>query len=347
MEGEYRTIRLASGMKKVQPQGPIIINPTGDTPANYGPGKSRWILSPEYAGILERICRARFEAHRLIPDLTDNWTEVEAQLPKIPENGDPIQLDEPDEIIATLAQSVYASTKIEGEEVYAEDMPLAIVGDAHIRQKGQDDYDLRVIGTQDTYKAYIWALSQSFPLAGGQTISSQFICELHQRMFSRTKPDTTGLLKKRPNQIMMGNVIVMKMLEPDRVENLLNRLCNRLNSQFMIADNTGRYSKLLAIGEFIVDLLAIHPFDDGNGRIARLLSTYLLERAGFHFARFYSLDSVILDRHSEYYQCLLESQRVWYSSEEDLTPWINFYLSCVFSQWLRAYEEIQHRSAHK
>jgi Fic family protein len=91
----------------------------------------------------------------------------------------------------------------------------------------------------------------------------------------------------------------------------------------------------------VVDFLAIHPFSDGNGRTARLLSTYLLERAGYHFARFYSLDTIILERQQAYYKALFDSQREWYKESEDLTPWVEFYLNAIFTQWLRAHEAIR------
>jgi len=295
--------------------------------------------------MLERVCLARFEVQRLTASTGDEWPEVLAQSRKLPANGDPIDLVSPDEVIPSIAQSVYASTRIEGEEVFVEDMPLAIVGKADLRQPDQDDYRIRVLGAQDAYKAYVWALAHPTPLSGGGVVSSEFILELHARMFSRSKPAVAGRLKSKPNQVAVGERVLITMLAPERVPEFLDRLCDRINGDFRVAETSGRYSKLLAIGEFIVDFLAIHPFADGNGRSARLLSTYLLEQAGFRFARFYSLDSVILDRHAEYYQVLLASQRGWYTEDEDLSPWIDFYLSCVFAQWLRAHEEIRRRQA--
>ena len=291
--------------------------------------------------MLERICLARFDVQRMMPTLDDSWREVEEQYSKLRASDDPIDLPTPEQVIPTLAQSVYASTRIEGEEVLAHEVPLAIVGQVDQKQSSSDDYASRVKGAQDAYKAYVWALSQPSPLHGGGLVSSEFVIELHRRMFSRTKPRAAGRFKDSANQIELGGRVVLRMLDPERVVEFIERLCTRLNSQFLIAENTGRYSKLIAVGEFVLDLLAIHPFADGNGRIARLLSTYLLERAGFHFARFYSLDSVILDRQTEYYRVLLDSQRGWYTQEENLSPWIEFYISAVFAQWLRALEEIR------
>lgn len=342
-----RTLRVGSRVLQIPAGGPIVIDPESSIPANYGPGKTRWSISPETIGMIERICRARFEVQSLVPGVTEEWTEVKQQSAKFSGGQDVVlQLDSTDEVIGTIAQSVYASTKIEGEEVFAEDVPLAIIGRPSAREAVQDDYPDRVKGSQDTYKAYIWALSQPSPLAGGGLINVDFIFQLHKHMFFRTKPAAAGKPKSANNQIVFGERALLTMLPFERVEEFLTRLCDRLNSQFKIADNSGRYSKLLAIGEFVLDFLAIHPFGDGNGRTARLLSTYLLERAGFHFARFYSLDSVILDRHAEYYHVLFESQRHWYAGDEDITPWIEFYMSSIFAQWLRAHEEILRRQTN-
>ena len=72
--------------------------------------------------------------------------------------------------------------------------------------------------------------------------------------------------------------------------------------------------------------------------MARLLSTYLLERSGYHFARFYPLDSVILETRGAYYEALFRAQRDWWGAQEDLTPWIEYYVDSVYAQYLRAYQ---------
>jgi Fic family protein len=104
---------------------------------------------------------------------------------------------------------------------------------------------------------------------------------------------------------------------------------------------SGDPSRFLTTAEFILDFLAIHPFHDGNGRTARLLSTYLLERCGYHFARFYPLDNVILENRDAYYEALFLAQRRWYEADEDLSPWIEFYTDMVFNQYGRALQRVK------
>jgi Fic family protein len=98
------------------------------------------------------------------------------------------------------------------------------------------------------------------------------------------------------------------------------------------------------IAEFILDFLAIHPFEDGNGRAARLLSTYLLERSGYNFTRFYPLDQVIMDSRNAYFEALFEAQSKWYQKDENMTPWIVFYVDAIFKQWERSLAEIRDKS---
>lgn len=334
-------------MKSFEVNDVVVIDPSTSTPALASNITSaRWSLSPSTVGMLERICRARFEVRELVPDFSEEWNEVKSQEDQITPGGEPVGVKSVNELIPVIYQSVYASTKLEGEEIYAEDMPIALMGQPDLRQSQLSDYNERIKGARDAYKAYIWALSRPVPQAGGGYIDPDFILDLHDRMFASSKPTNAGCYKPRNNAAQRDGHTVTRYLDYERTPEFLAKLCNRLNDQFHIADSSGRYSKLLAVAEFTVDFLAIHPFSDGNGRMARVLSTYLLEAAEFRFARFYSLDSVILDRHEEYHRCLRAAQRDWYTDKENLTPWIDFYVAAVFEQWRRAYEEIVRRVRH-
>jgi Fic family protein len=337
-----KTVRIGPGEVVEAEELPIRLNPDGIDPVRWRDGRGRWQLAPHTAGMMERLARARYEISKLIPGGADVWAELNDQAQQLTDGPTPLiaGLESEKNVLPTIAQSVYASSAIEGEAVYAKDASLAIVGHVDDREGQKEDYQERVKGAQAIYATYIWALTQAFPLAGNKVVTTGFIRELHRRMFSATKPHVAGKWKEKPNGIYWQGQYVLEMVAPDRVQQLLTALCDRISEQFNEADHSGRYSKLLAIAEFVLDFLAIHPFSDGNGRAARLLSTYLLERAGYHFARFYSLDSVILDRQQDYYRALFKAQAKWYSADENLTPWVDFYVSAIFAQWLRAHEEI-------
>ena len=155
-------------------------------------------------------------------------------------------------------------------------------------------------------------------------------------MFGSTKGDAAGRIKAKRVEIRGGGYSI-KTLPPEKTEQFLRRLCERADAAYA-SDSASRF---LTTAEFILDFLAIHPFDDGNGRAARLLSTYLLERCGYHFARFYPLDTIILETRPEYYRALFDAQRHWYEPDEDLTPWLDYYTNAVYHQYLRALQRVK------
>ena len=77
------------------------------------------------------------------------------------------------------------------------------------------------------------------------------------------------------------------------------------------------------------DFLCIHPFRDGNGRISRLLTSYLLEQQGLIVGRYISLERLIENNNEAYYQTLSESSLGWHGGKNDLMPWWNYFLSIV------------------
>lgn len=93
---------------------------------------------------------------------------------------------------------------------------------------------------------------------------------------------------------------------------------------------------LITIAAFILDLLCIHPFADGNGRIARLLTTTLLDRAGYRVVRYVSLEQLIFDRKGDYYASLAASTTGWFEDgTHDVWPWTTFLLECLADAYTR------------
>ena len=86
-----------------------------------------------------------------------------------------------------------------------------------------------------------------------------------------------------------------------------------------------KYHSLLIIGNFLVEFLNIHPFQDGNGRLSRILTNFLLLKHGYEFVRFNSLERVIESNKRLYYLALRRSQKDRGKENETLEPWINFF----------------------
>jgi Fic family protein len=94
----------------------------------------------------------------------------------------------------------------------------------------------------------------------------------------------------------------------------------------------GELHPLLVIGAFTVRFLAIHPFQDGNGRLSRVITTLLLLRSGYEYAPFSSLERVIEENKDEYYRTLRGAQSTLGKSEQRLGEWLSFFLRCLAQQ---------------
>ena len=98
---------------------------------------------------------------------------------------------------------------------------------------------------------------------------------------------------------------------------------------------------LIAIPVFIHDFLCIHPFNDGNGRMSRLLTTLLLYRSGFYVGKYISLEAKIADHKDLYYDALYASQSGWHEGNDDPVPFIKYLLGTIIS----AYRDFEDRFA--
>lgn len=86
---------------------------------------------------------------------------------------------------------------------------------------------------------------------------------------------------------------------------------------------------MLLVGLFILDLLIIHPFDDGNGRVARALTNALLAEAGYGVGRYVSLEQLIAESADDYYQALLDSTHDWNDHANDPLPWLAYFTNLL------------------
>lgn len=96
---------------------------------------------------------------------------------------------------------------------------------------------------------------------------------------------------------------------------------------------------LILTSYFVLDFLSIHPFNDGNGRMARLLTLLMLYQSGFEVGRYISLEKIIEERKEDYYESLRLSSIHWHDNQQNPFPWINYLLSVI----LAAYKELESR----
>jgi Fic family protein len=103
-----------------------------------------------------------------------------------------------------------------------------------------------------------------------------------------------------------------------------------LCAAFDSALTSSRYDPLLIIPLFILDFLCIHPFNDGNGRMSRLLTLLLLYRSGYIVGKYISVEKNIEDTKESYYEALEASSDGWHDGKNNYFPFVRYFLSVLF-----------------
>ena len=171
-------------------------------------------------------------------------------------------------------------------------------------------------------------------------ISKNYILQLHKIMYSHMNNPMAGRTKNNQNYITAqypdGHVeTLFTPLAPYETPEALDRICEEYNR---VIGNM-EVEPLIAIPVFIHDFLCIHPFNDGNGRMSRLLTTLLLYQSGFYVGKYISLEAKIAKHKDLYYSALNHSQDGWHEGCEDALPFIKYFLGIV----LAAYRDFEDR----
>lgn len=173
-------------------------------------------------------------------------------------------------------------------------------------------------------------------------ITQNYILQLHKILFSHLGNPAAGKTKTVQNYISAsfpdGHTETLFIpLEPYETPEALDRICEEYNRVIGNAE----LEPLIAIPVFIHDFLCIHPFNDGNGRMSRLLTTLLLYRSGFYVGKYISLEAKIAKHKDLYYDALSASQNGWHEGSDDPVPFIKYLLGTI----LAAYRDFEDRFA--
>lgn len=186
------------------------------------------------------------------------------------------------------------------------------------------------------YRAVLDMIHESFEY---MPVSANVILQLHKKLYSLFPTSFGGMFKTTSNEIdeirTDGSVIVrFKPLEPFETPEAVQRLCEEYNR--IIA--SGEVDPLVVIPTFIHDFLCIHPFNDGNGRMSRLLTTLLLYKNGYVVGKYISLEKKIHDHKDDYYDALQLSSENWHEGKNDDTTFTKYMLGVILSAY-RDFEE--------
>ena len=226
-------------------------------------------------------------------------------------------------------QSTEASNAIEG----------IITTSTRIRQLVQEKTTPRNCDEQEIagYRDVLGIIHESFDAI---PISQNYILQLHKIMYSHMNNPLAGRTKNVQNYISVSfsdghSAILFTPLAPYETPEALDKLCSEYNRVI----GNFELEPLIAIPVFVHDFLCIHPFNDGNGRMSRLLTTLLLYRCGFYVGKYISLEAKIAKNKDLYYEALAASQQGWHEGKDDPVPFIKYLLGTILS----AYKDFEDR----
>ncbi|HRH99516.1 MAG TPA: Fic family protein [Saprospiraceae bacterium] len=220
--------------------------------------------------------------------------------------------------IATI-RSVGASNRIEGNKMSNEEVDVLLQKIDITKLVDRDAQE--VVG----YFEVLDLISQSFE---NISLTESQIKNLHNSLMKYSLKDQwhKGNYKQHSNAVEASfsngtRQIIFRTTEAGfATEDAMRKLYNWYNSEAEV-------HTLVRVAAFVYDFLSIHPFQDGNGRLSRLISTFLLLKNGYNWIQYVSFEHEIECRKNEYYQVLrtCQAQR----PEENITIWINFFLACL------------------
>jgi Fic family protein len=228
-----------------------------------------------------------------------------------------------------MVESTVSSNRIEGVTAPRERIEGLVLHNT----APQDRSEQEIAGYRD-------ALALIHESAQHMEFSTNIIRQLHSTVF-RYVPIAAGDWKAVNNEIVERNLdgsierIRFTPTTAGETPEAMESLCNRYNE----AVNVHQEEPLVMIPLAVLDFLCIHPFLDGNGRVARLLTLLLLYHFNYQVGRYISLERIFEESKETYYETLQASSRRWHDGQHDVAPWMNYFWGVL----LRGYREFEER----
>lgn len=223
----------------------------------------------------------------------------------------------------TTIESVGSSTRIEGAELSDEEVARVLGGLSIDSFRARDEAEVRGYGE---------LLQTIFDSFSEIPLEERFLQQLHQMLLRHSERDARhrGQYKTLDNNVEARypdgrSEIIFHTVSPFDTPRLMTELVAATNTA--LADLT--LHPVVTIARFIVDFLAIHPFQDGNGRLARAVTSLLLLRAGYEYVPYSSLERVIEENKHAYYAALRASQLAIRTSPNNFGEWLRFFLRAL------------------
>ena len=236
--------------------------------------------------------------------------------------------------VATI-ESIGSSTRIEGAKLSDKEVERLLLGIEIKAFKSRDEEEVA---------GYAAVMETIFESKSEITLTENHIKQLHRELLQYSSKDERhrGEYKTHNNHVEAVGPdgerigIVFETASPFDTPRLMGELVQWTNDNL----EGGDLHKLIVIAVFVVVFLAIHPFQDGNGRLSRVLTTLLLLRAGYDYVPYSSLESIIERSKDAYYLALRRTQVTIRNDEPDWDHWLDFFLNALAKQKARLEKKI-------
>lgn len=228
---------------------------------------------------------------------------------------------------SVLITSTGASTRIEGSNLSDEDVEKLMRGISIEKFESRDEQEV---------KGYFELLQNIFDSWEDLNLNESTIKHFHKELLKYVERDQLhrGNYKRQENKVHMVNEKGQSIgiLFDTTPAYLTPKEMSELVDWTKSALSTKRHHPLLIVGNFLVEFLNIHPFEDGNGRMSRILTNLLLLKEGYGYMPYISHEKLIEDNKPDYYMALRQSQKTFKTEKETIIPWLNFFLTILLTQ---------------
>lgn len=243
--------------------------------------------------------------------------------------------------IATI-ESVGSSTRIEGATLSDKEVEVILSGVGVQTYQSRDEQEVA---------GYEYVMQEIFASWRDIPFTENYIKQLHAMLLRYSDKDVRhrGEYKKFPNHVeafdasgkSLGIIFhtATPFETPQKMHELIHWTRTALEDKIL--------HPLLVIGIFAVVFLAIHPFQDGNGRLSRILTTLLLLQSGYSYVVYSSLESIVEANKDSYYLALRRTQATLKDVHPDWAPWLVFFLHTLHEQTRRLQKKIDDKNEYK
>jgi Fic family protein len=226
-----------------------------------------------------------------------------------------------------LVTSTGASTRIEGSKLSDEDIEKMLRGLSIQKFSNRDKQEVR---------GYYELLQNVFNSWESLVFNENVVKHFHKELLKYVEKDALHLgdYKKKENAVAMINEAgesVGVLFETTKAYLTPKEMYELLDwTKTALAQN--KYHPLLIIANFLVEFLTIHPFEDGNGRLSRILTNLLLLKQGYAYMPYVSHEKLIEDNKPDYYLALRKSQKTLRTNKADISTWAEFFVNILLTQ---------------